>query len=61
MRERIKRLISLGVSQTAICNSTGISNTMISRWLKGDRELREENEKRVAAWLEEFKKQVAEI
>lgn len=51
----------MGVTQTAICKGTGISNTGIGKWLKGERNLKDENVGKVAAWLEEFKKQVAEI
>lgn len=51
----------MGVTQTAICKGTGISNTGIGKWLKGERNLKAENVGKVTAWLEEFKKQVAEI
>lgn len=61
MRERIQKLVDLGVTRTALCKGTGLENSMITRWLKGERDLKEENEKKVAAWLEEFKKQVADI
>ena len=51
----------MGVTQTAICKGTGISDTGIGKWLKGERNLKDENVGKVTAWLEEFKKQVAEI
>ena len=61
VRERIQRLVDLGVTRTAICKGTGLDNSMITRWLKGERDLKEANERKIAAWLEEFKKQVSEI
>lgn len=61
LKERIQKLVDMGVTQTAICKGTGISNTGIGKWLKGERNLKDENVGKVAAWLEEFKKQVAEI
>ena len=61
MKERILRLVDLGVTRSTICRATGIDNSLLTKWLKGDRNLKEENEEKIAAWLEEFKKQVADI
>lgn len=56
MKERILRLVDLGVTRSTICRATGIDNSLLTKWLKGDRNLKEENEEKIAAWLEEFKK-----
>ena len=61
VKHKIKRLVDLGVTQAAIANGTGVSKNIICRWLGDQRDLKEENERKIAAWLEEFKQQVAEL
>lgn len=61
MKERIQKLVDLGVTQTTIANGAGISKNMICRWLNGTRGLKEENEEKLRVWLEDFKKLVANI
>lgn len=60
-KAKAQKLVSLGVTQSAMCRGAKLNDSTISKWLKNERNLSEATEKKVAAWIEEFKKQVAEL
>lgn len=61
MKEKLQKLIDLGVSATTIANGIGCGKSTVSNWMAGRKNMSAENEKRFEAWLEEFKNQVAAI
>ena len=61
MKERLVRLTNLGFTAQTIANGIGVSKSAVSQWLSGAKNISEENENKLRAWMEELKQAVAEI
>lgn len=61
LREKVQKLVDLGVTRMSISKYTGISDNMIGKWLRGQRNLSETNEIKVQEWLDYFKGEVNNI
>lgn len=61
MVERLRKLVDLGVSATAIAKGIGRNKGTVSNWINGNRNINEENEERLKKWLEKFKEDVNDI
>lgn len=61
MKEKLEKLIALGVTAQTIAEGIGCSRSTVCNWLAGRRNINEENEKKLRVWLEEFKTKIAAI
>ena len=61
MKEKIQILIDNGLTVVSIARATGIDNSQISKWLKGNKTISETNEQKLRDWLEDFKKLIADL
>lgn len=61
MKEKLEKLVALGVTAQTIAAGIGCSKSTVCNWLAGRRNISEDNEKRLRVWLEEFKTKVAAI
>lgn len=61
MIEKLRRLNELGVSAAVVARGIGCGRATISNWLNGNRNLSEENERKLREWLEKFKQDIAEL
>lgn len=61
MREKLQRVIALGVSAASIGRATGIPSSTITSYNQGRRNISETNEAKLEEWLKTFKEQIANI
>lgn len=61
MREKLQKIISLGVSAASIGRATGIPSSTITSYNQGRRNISETNEAKLEEWLKTFKEQIANI
>ena len=61
MREKLQRVIALGVSAASIARATGIPSSTITSYNQGRRNISETNEAKLEEWLKTFKEQIANI
>lgn len=61
MKEKIQILIDNGLTVASIARATGIDNSQISKWLKGNKTISETNEQKLRDWLEDFKKLIVDL
>ena len=58
MREKIQKLVDLGVGVNVICKQTGIPRSTFDYWFKYGQTLNESNEKKVREWFNNFIEEV---
>lgn len=61
MKEKLKKLTELGISAAAIGRGIGCGRATVTNWINGGKNISEENEWKLKAWLEDFKRKIAEI
>lgn len=61
MKEKLRQVMNLGVSQSAIARGAGIAVSTLSNYMNGARNLSEEKEQRLEEWLKTFKEEIAKI
>lgn len=61
LRERISKVLELGMSHSAIARQIGISSTTFDRWYKLNQPLSAETEQKIYDYLKRVKDHVAQI
>lgn len=62
MREKINRLVELGLTYNKIATLAKVPITSLNEYCKGNRDhIREEYVEKLETWIQQFKKDIAEI
>ena len=62
MKERINKLVELGFTYNKIATLAKVPITSLNEWCKGNRKhIRDEYMEKLETWLEEYKRQIAEL
>lgn len=61
LREQISKILTLGMSHSAIARGIGISGTTFDRWYKHGQALTAENEQKIQDYVYYIKNYIAQI
>ena len=61
LREKIKKLNEMGLTVTSIAKGAGVDNSLISKWIKGEKDVSQNTENKLTIWFENFKQEIKEV
>ena len=59
LREKIKN--EMGLTVTSIAKGAGVDNSLISKWIKGEKDVSQNTENKLTIWFENFKQEIKEV